>query len=1143
MSIVSRIFSSRSSSRINARLAFFMDNLFAIGFGLGLRYVIDNFANHDIRVTSSLVGLWEGVVTFHFLKKLPRSLDPYIAYATRLFVDFMVTENVTRLILVVVWTGLGMILADIAPAIWYDVGGRRKWRRVRRDLYYMTRSVPRLPPLFPRARVVRFSPPVRPTEISESVSAPSVASPVPKTDIVPPTPVVTHPRVPKRPIPGGLPSSIISETDSEATSALGLRPSTSAAGTSHAQFTIRQRAAPSEDIGSHTPSTSVDGSNVSSEPSSTSTETVSLAVDVDYQEENEIQALRLDKGKGREVEDDSAGTPIRSQIQLPPTPSDSYRPHPHRTSFVPTITGMPSIPDFFESGLGSDWENIRREEAETEQQPQPLPPVEKEVVSPPVQYEPYYPPPSVYEPTPRPETFDRDLWDDVSNAAPPTPFKTTMPPQRPTRPPPPTSIPRSIPVIPQPIKKPKKSQEPVPPPRVPQTPLYGNTWDTEKDQLPPPTPEVLPRTPIHNSDLGMNQGSYTPPPVKSEHQEPVLVNQDAVDPSTSFDDPWNNPSQPPEEEVEGQQDTQQAQDQFTIPPTPQNQIRMPPTPQFTRGLSTPQDRVDVPFTPQLQSTKVSSTPLPKSTTVLPTPRTRPGTVPSTPQTKSGTVPPTPLQKSSTVLPTPQQKPISVPPTPHQKLASVPPTPQQQPAPVPPMPEPQTGARTFTPQQQPAPIPPTPQRQPAPVPPTPQHQTTSIPPTPRTSTTKIPPTSKQKTSPPSATPQRESSPSLPPTSQQTSSQIPPAAVQQNTTEAPPTTQDPIAPVPPTPHQQQTQTVYPTPKIWAQTLPPSPRQRNQPIPPTPSQRSKTVPSTPRDLNKPIPPTPLDGLTQKIMKMDGGNTTGDLGDPVNQKTRQSNEGNVGDLVDLGDGETGGSGENGNEAVKVEGEGEDNNGGGSGGGESSPQTPEDDGFVQVDAENNPLSPASSGYSSVAGVPSEIKERNKQAIIIRAQIEEMTKTITRLKEEKLKAEGKEELDPLSEESTLKGEEIHKAEKSLEKLKKRAEKRYQAAVESTNQLSLPKNLELGNMNVPKAIARLEDVLGLYFNSDRKSIVLNINTPKGGPGKSMKTALTKLLEEYGIKPIQKATGVSISLSGRSYTEMVSAFRQKHAKADS
>jgi hypothetical protein len=173
--------------------------------------------------------------------------------------------------------------------------------------------------------------------------------------------------------------------------------------------------------------------------------------------------------------------------------------------------------------------------------------------------------------------------------------------------------------------------------------------------------------------------------------------------------------------------------------------------------------------------------------------------------------------------------------------------------------------------------------------------------------------------------------------------------------------------------------------------------------------------------------------MMKPDGGNmtgtSTGNLGDSANQQAQQPNEGN---LVDLGGGENGG--ENGNESPKTEVGGEDNNGGG----ENERHTPEDEGFVRVDANSNPLSPASSGYSSVAGVPSEIKERNKQAIIIRAQIEEMTKTIGKLREEKLMALGKEELDPLTEESTLKEQEILRAEKSLEKLVKRAEKRHQA---------------------------------------------------------------------------------------------------------
>lgn len=405
-----------------------MDNLFAIAFGLGLRFIVDTVSHHDFKLTGTLIGLWEGVVTLHFLKKMPKSFDPYIAYAVRLFVDFLVTENLTRLVLVVVWTGLGMVLADIAPAIWHDVGGHRIWRRFRRDMYYMSRSMPQLPPLFPRARVVRFSPVIEPSEISETMSTlsptaatPTITSQAPTTRVVPPTPAAT--RIPKRPVPGRFPASVISETDTELASVLSPRPgaSSNAVGTSHIQYTVRPRRS-SIDSGTQSPSPSVDDSNISSDASSVSTETANQPIEIE--EEIEVQTHSRDKGKGKEraVEDDDSNSPTRPPFELPPTPSDSYRPHPNRNSFVPTIAGMPSIPDFFESGLGSDWENIRREEIE-----QPPTPPEKDSSSPSIHYIPPPVAPSVYEPTPRPSTFDQDLWDDVSNAAPPTPYTVRSP--------------------------------------------------------------------------------------------------------------------------------------------------------------------------------------------------------------------------------------------------------------------------------------------------------------------------------------------------------------------------------------------------------------------------------------------------------------------------------------------------------------------------------------------------------------------------------------------------------------------------------------------------------------------------------------------------------------------------------------------
>ena len=99
--------------------------------------------------------------------------------------------------------------------------------------------------------------------------------------------------------------------------------------------------------------------------------------------------------------------------------------------------------------------------------------------------------------------------------------------------------------------------------------------------------------------------------------------------------------------------------------------------------------------------------------------------------------------------------------------------------------------------------------------------------------------------------------------------------------------------------------------------------------------------------------------------------------------------------------------------------------------------GDIHADKHNSPMSPISLADSSIVNDP-EIKERNKQAIIIHAQIQELLLRIENLEDEKLKVQRREELDPLSEESAFKEEEIQKAKQSLEKLKKRAEKRFQA---------------------------------------------------------------------------------------------------------
>ncbi|KAI0755899.1 hypothetical protein BC629DRAFT_1553274 [Irpex lacteus] len=109
-----------------------MDNLVAIGAGLGLRALVDAIAHETIQATA-LVGLWEGVVLNHFLGKFPSSIDPYLGLGFRLFIDFLFTTSLTRMLIVLLWTGLGMLLADVAVQLSSDRRFRRLWRRITRS--------------------------------------------------------------------------------------------------------------------------------------------------------------------------------------------------------------------------------------------------------------------------------------------------------------------------------------------------------------------------------------------------------------------------------------------------------------------------------------------------------------------------------------------------------------------------------------------------------------------------------------------------------------------------------------------------------------------------------------------------------------------------------------------------------------------------------------------------------------------------------------------------------------------------------------------------------------------------------------------------------------------------------------------------
>ncbi|KAJ7267553.1 hypothetical protein B0H12DRAFT_1004580, partial [Mycena haematopus] len=75
--------------------------------GLALRVIIDAATLHNVKLSGTLIGLWEGVVLLYYIKNRKPSEPVYLAYAIRILVDFSVTESLFRLVVVLLWTTVG----------------------------------------------------------------------------------------------------------------------------------------------------------------------------------------------------------------------------------------------------------------------------------------------------------------------------------------------------------------------------------------------------------------------------------------------------------------------------------------------------------------------------------------------------------------------------------------------------------------------------------------------------------------------------------------------------------------------------------------------------------------------------------------------------------------------------------------------------------------------------------------------------------------------------------------------------------------------------------------------------------------------------------------------------------------------------
>ncbi|KAF8902927.1 hypothetical protein CPB84DRAFT_1846057 [Gymnopilus junonius] len=404
MNVLSSLLSSsRPSStpgwRINIRLAALMDSISAIAFGLGLRFLVDTVGKYDFKLTGTLVGLWEGVIMLHFLKKMPKSSDPYIGFGVRLFIDFLFTESVARLVLVLIWTALGMVLADIAPTLWEEVGLERTWRHLRRDMYTLSKMVPTVA-FFPPPRTVRFSPSRQPSTITEAPTDVDVPTQGPSSVVVDDPSIITTEQTPvdpavretlRRRLPGHF-SSGYSDLDTEIGSP---RPRGRSDRTSRRLSVYPGELDTSSEISSsndaneeeeedldeaNRSSSSLSSATARGDPTSTSAVNFEEVPDMVTEGPLLVDVAAAAAVASKPEEGELTPKHTAPPFYMPPTPSDSAArvqrnrfifEHKEDLKSVPPPEQLPQIPDFLEEASTEDWEKIQKEDYTDEKPPTP----------------------------------------------------------------------------------------------------------------------------------------------------------------------------------------------------------------------------------------------------------------------------------------------------------------------------------------------------------------------------------------------------------------------------------------------------------------------------------------------------------------------------------------------------------------------------------------------------------------------------------------------------------------------------------------------------------------------------------------------------------------------------------------------------
>ncbi|TDL26078.1 hypothetical protein BD410DRAFT_895512 [Rickenella mellea] len=123
-----------------------MDSLVAIISGIAMRVSVSMIFGQSLKVAALLTGLWDGILLHRSMRRTKyRSSDllsdPYLQAAFAVLFELTMNRSLLRIVVVSLGWCLGVVLADVGPAIWYDIGGEDLPRELERLWYDLSRSL------------------------------------------------------------------------------------------------------------------------------------------------------------------------------------------------------------------------------------------------------------------------------------------------------------------------------------------------------------------------------------------------------------------------------------------------------------------------------------------------------------------------------------------------------------------------------------------------------------------------------------------------------------------------------------------------------------------------------------------------------------------------------------------------------------------------------------------------------------------------------------------------------------------------------------------------------------------------------------------------------------------------------------------